>query len=121
MHVQCISQRPGHNDNIYGTGGWNFEEIKDVPDDVARKMLDHRDVYVRPADGATSSVQKVVIAAPDGAPLQEFYDQLSVMTKDQARSFIETKFNLKVDARKYPSEQAMRDYARMLVDQFGLA
>lgn len=121
MLVQCKSTRPDHSDLIYGTGKWDFEEIKDVPDDMARKMLDHRDVYARPTAVPDAPVAKVVppVQSPD-APLQEFYDQLSVMTKDQTRDFIETKFNLKVDMRKYQSETAIRDYARMLVDQFGL-
>jgi hypothetical protein len=121
MLVQCISKRPDHSDLIYGTGKWNFEEIKDVPDDAGRKMLDHRDVYRRPAVAPDTPVAKVVPPTQSqDAPLQEFYDQLSVMTKDQARDFIETKFSMKVDMRKYPSEEAIRGYARMLVDQFGL-
>jgi len=121
MHIQCLSQRPNHEDLIYGTGKWDHDEIKDVPDDLARKMLDHRDVYARPAIDPDTPVAKVVPPVPSqDAPLQEFYDQLSVMTKDQARDFIETKFSMKIDMRKYPTEEAVRGYARMLVDQFGL-
>ena len=121
MFIQCISIRPDHSDLTYGTGKWNPGEIKDVPDDVGRKMLDHRDVYVRPVSEPDAPVAKVIPPPPgQDAPLQEFYDQLSIMTKDQARDFIETKFSMKVDMRKYPTEEAVRGYARMLVDQFGL-
>ena len=121
MLVQYISLRPNHSDNIYGTGKWDFGEIKDVPDDAGRKMLNHHDVYSRPIAEPNAPVAKITPPTmSQDAPLQEFYDQLSIMTKDQARDFIETKFNMKVDIRKYPTDDAIRGYARMLVDQFGL-
>jgi hypothetical protein len=123
MHVQCISQRPNHSDIIYGTGNWDVDEIKDVPDDVAKRLLDHKDVYARPKAKSpkNAKVEKVVMPEPDKqSETQEFYDKLAIMTKEQAHDWVETNFGMKVDMRKYPTDDAMRAYARMLFEQYGV-
>jgi hypothetical protein len=119
MNVQCISERPGHVDVIYGTGAWEFKETKDVPDDVAKKMLDHADVYAKPKTKSAAVAKAVIAPVSKEDPLQEFYDSLAVMNTEQVKSFIETKFDLKLDMSKFKSEQSLRDHARMLVEQYG--
>lgn len=106
---------------IYETGPWLFEEIKDVPDSVAMKMLTHVDVYARPAVDPTAPVQKVVPTPPKEDPLQDFYDALRMMTRQQALDFIDKNFHFKLDMSQFPTDQSARDHARMLVEQYGLA
>jgi hypothetical protein len=65
-------------------------------------------------------VKKVTQPAPANSELQEFYDKLAVMTKQQAKEFIEIKFNLKLDMRKFPTDDSLRAHARMLVEQYGM-
>ena len=120
MNVQNISQRPGHTDNIYGTGQWDIGEIKDVPDDLAKRLLKHTDVYVK-ATGKLKDVPKVNIAQPTpDEPLQEIYDSVKNMNRDQMRDFVQTKFNLKLDMRKFPTDDSLREHALMLVNQYGV-
>ena len=120
MNIQNISQRPGHADNIYGTGQWEINEIKDVPDDLAKRMIKHTDVYAK-APGKPKDVSKVTIAppAPD-EPMQEIYDSVKNMSRDQMRDFVQTKFNLKLDMRKFPTDDSLREHALMLVNQYGV-
>ena len=120
MNIQCISMRPNHIDVIYGTGVWEMGEVKEVPDDLGKKMMQHPDVYTKqePVPGAPIIKVKATILNED--PLQEFYDSLAAMNKEQMKTFIETKYNLKLDMRQFPTEQRIRDHARMLVEQYGL-
>ncbi len=122
MIVQCISPRtPFTVDVIYGTGTWEPDEVKDVPDDVAKKMLRHTDVYA-PSKAKSKDVAKVLIApaSPD-EPLQEVYDSLRNMSREQLKGFVETKFGLKLDMRNYKGDEGLRQYATMLVEQYGVA
>lgn len=122
MIVQCVSPRtPFTVDVIYGTGTWEPEEVKDVPDDVAKKMVRHTDVYA-PFKGKSKEVPKVLIAAPSpDEPLQEVYDSLRNMGREQLKGFVETKFGLKLDMRSYKTDDSLRQYATMLVEQYGVA
>ena len=122
MIVQCISPRtPFTVDVIYGTGTWEPQESKDVPDDIAKRMLRHTDVYAA-SKSKSKDVPKVLIAAasPD-EPLQEVYDSLRNMSREQMRGFIETKFGLTLDMRNYKTDDSLRQYATMLVEQYGVA
>lgn len=119
MNIQCISQRPNHNDNIYGTGAWSQDEVKDVPDDLAKRLLNHRDVYVRPVDDVTGEIKKVVIAAPVTNDEQPLYDELELMSREQLRDFITNKFNQRVDMRMFKTVDSIRAHAKMLVGQYG--
>ena len=122
MHIQCISQRPVHNDLLYGTGTWSPWEVKDVPDDSAAKMLRHTDVYVRP-DMALDNVPTVTPTPPEtdaDDPRQEIYDKLQNFTLAQTKEFIKQNFNVEVSARKYPNVAAVKQYALMLVEQYGV-
>ena len=122
MIVQCISPRtPFTVDVIYGTGTWEPQESKDVPDDLAKKMLRHADVYAV-SKAKAKDVHKVLIApaSPD-EPLQEVYDSLRNMNREQMRGFIETKFGLTLDMRNYKTDDSLRQYATMLVEQYGVA
>jgi len=120
--IQNISLRQGHRDIIYGTGDWAPWELKDVPDDIGKKMIEHVDVYVE-IDGSAippGSVPKITPPTPfQEDELQEFYDKLILMSKEQMASFIETRFNIRVDVNNFASDDALRAHTRMLVDQYG--
>jgi hypothetical protein len=108
-----------HEDTIYGTGSWAFGQIKDVPDDVGKKMERHQDVYIK-APPSDEKVQKVNLTpSSTGEPLQEIYDNLLNMTDEQLRDFVKTKFNVPASKRSYPNVESVRQYARQLVDQYG--
>jgi hypothetical protein len=121
MNIQCVSKRlPETVDVMYGTGAWKPQEIKEVPDDIGKKMVHHTDVYTEVS--AIEDVKKVSIAPPDpDEPLQEMRDSLRNMNRDQLRDFIQAKFDVKLDMRKYPNEDGLRIYATMLIDQYGVA
>lgn len=119
MLIQSISTREPHEDTLYGTGNWQFGEIKDIPDDLGKKMLRHSDVYI-PASATGEAVAKVNLTpVHTGEPLQEIYDNLLNMTDEQLREFIKTKYNVPASKRQYPTVDAVRAYARQLVDQYG--
>jgi hypothetical protein len=121
MIIRCVSKRePASVDTIYGTGSWAPQETKEIPDDIGKKMIRHTDVYVQ-VDKPNAPVSKVLIAPPSpDAPLQEVHDQLRNMSREQMKEFVQTKFNVKVDLRKYPTDDSMRAYATMLVEQYGV-
>lgn len=119
MNIQCISARPDHVDNIYGTGSWDFFQVKNVPDDIGAKMKRHIDVYLVPDDQNETAPKVTPVTASNEDPLQEFYDSLAQMSVEQMKDFVETKFNMKLDMLKFPTEQGLRDHTRMLVEQYG--
>jgi len=45
MQVRYVGLRPNYNDGMYGTGTWVQGQVKDVPVEVGRKMVDHVDQY----------------------------------------------------------------------------
>lgn len=121
MHIQCISKRQTNDDLLYGTGRWASGEVKNVPDDVAARMLRHRDVYARPEGGKTlAPVADVVLPEPEVLdPAQEFYDKLQNFTMAQMQDFIKQQYNLTASRRQYPTVDAMRAYTRQLFERFG--
>jgi hypothetical protein len=119
MLIQCISTRDSHEDTIYGTGMWTFGEVKEVPDDLGKKMARHADVYV-PSTSTGEAVAKVNLTpVHTGEPLQEIYDNLFNMTDEQLREFIKSKYNVPASKRQYPTVDSVRAFARQLVDQYG--
>jgi hypothetical protein len=46
MRVKYVGLRPTTKDVLYGTGIWTTGHVKDVPAEVAEKMIRHVDVYV---------------------------------------------------------------------------
>lgn len=121
MIIQCISDRLDHRDRLYNTGAWSMFQLKVVPDAVGLKMITHRDVYVEVDGEPTDDMEHIVTEAGDlYDEMQEFYDKLYTMSKEQMKDFVEVRFGVKVDLRNYANLDKLRDYTRMLVDQYGL-
>jgi len=102
MMIQCISPREPHSVDVqYGTGLWAPQECKNVPDDVAKRMLRHADVYAKADLGAPSeclgrltealhaimghetAYAEILTTATDEAdPQFKFYDALRTLLKN---------------------------------------
>lgn len=119
--IKCILERDRHEDTIYKTGAWNTGEVKNVPDDVAKKMLRHADVYVAATAKESKGAEAVVIEPTKelSDKTQDAYDAIAKMGKEAIRTFVKSNFNMPVDLRK--PEPQLRAYAIQLVDQYGLA
>lgn len=73
MRVKYVGHRPEYKDGMYGTGSWEKDQIKEVPDEVALKMVKHVDQYQDA--GLDESVLVVSEAAPEGGQsLQELIE-----------------------------------------------
>lgn len=117
--VKCVSTRPIHEDTLYKTGQWIFGEVKRVPDEIAKKMLRHGDVYERATEEEAPDAEDVVIEPPPKEDrTQEAYDAIAKMNKESIRAFVQSNFNRGVDLRQ--SEAKLRAYATQLVDQYGI-
>jgi len=121
MNIQFIAKQHAHVDHNYGTGEWEPEQIKDVPEEIGRKMISHADVYALAKKAPKADVEKVVINHAPEIEAQDINDQISIMDKKQAADFIERNFNQKVDMRSFKTEESIRAHARMLYNQFGVA
>ena len=119
MRVQCVSKHPSHRDHIYNTGMWQHEQVKDVPDDVARKMLLHRDVYVVPIKIPKGKIEEVIINNHEEELIRDMHSKIALFTPEQARNFIERNYNQKVDLRSFKKDGDIQRHALMLYDQYG--
>jgi hypothetical protein len=119
--VKCISIRELHEDTLYKTGAWLAGDVKKVPDDLAKKMLRHKDVFATASAKEAKGAEEVVIEPPkeENDEVQQAYDAINQMNKEQIKTFVRTKFNMPVDLRK--PETQLRAQAIQLVDRFGLA
>ncbi len=119
MIIQCISERKTHRDTSFNTGDWLQHQFKDVPDDVGRRMLWHTDVYALAKKPPKGRVEKVVIDTSEEDHLQDMHSKISLMTKEQARNFIERNYGRKIDLRHFKTDDSIRAEALMLFNQFG--
>lgn len=120
MKVKYIFPRNDHMDNLYKTGSWDFGESKEVPDDVAKKLLVHYDSYVASTDNPTEKVViKPVAETQDNSQIQDTYDLINAMEKPALKTYIKTQFNRNVDMRQYKEVGSLRKYATQLTDQYG--
>ena len=117
--IKYIGKRPAYRDGAYGTGiEWVQGQTQLVPDDKARLMLRHPDVYVT-GDAATAEV--AVIDAPkpqDDDTSQEARDAIATMNKDALETYAKTHFQIDIDKRL--GVEKLRAKVAGLVDQYGL-
>ena len=119
--IKYIGHRPVYKDGCYGTKA-EFEKGQTLmlPDDVARKMLRHPDVYVL---GEKPTGDTVEVADPGDrsgqkdVDLQEAIDSLRTMNKVSLKQYAQTHFRVELpDA----AVGEMRDRVRTMVEQYGL-
>lgn len=123
MNIECVLNRPSHVDTSYGTGIWSFGQVKNIADDVARRMIRHNDVYVPFSGEVTGDIQNVTPEQAKSVEYEEKEMQLldvATMSKAQLYDFITKNFNIRADLKVYKTEQSLRDYATQLFHQFGL-
>lgn len=122
MLIQYISHRQWYKDTLYGTGEWLKEEVKDVPDSTAKKMLRHPDVYATPREEVgvvveTVSEQPEVSESKDFE--QEARDAVAAMsTKEAVADYAQINFGVTVP--KTLTLENMKQRATTLIDQYGV-
>lgn len=123
MRIRYQGFRPRHRDNLYGTGDWEAGTVKEVPEDMGRKLLRHPDVFRRAKNGA-EAVETVAAPEPgrpdaEAARAQEARDIVAAMTDRQAvADFALANFQRRLDRKQ--GLAAMKREAVMLIDQYGL-
>ena len=119
MNVQYISHRERHIDTLYKTGPWVTGEVKEVPDDLGRRMLKHADVYSMSKEPASTKVLLQSDEPSEFDKMSETYDLVNAMQEDSIRSFVQTQFGRDLDGRVHDVVK-LRQMAIGLVDQYGI-
>jgi hypothetical protein len=120
--IKYIGKRETYREGAYGTGivFAHGQTVNIEDDELARKMLRHKDVYVR--GDAKAAVETTTSKAKDAAqaeedPVQDTRDAIATMNKDALESFTKTHFGVDLDKRK--SVSSLRDAVTHLIDRFG--
>lgn len=121
--IKYIGKRETYREGAYGTGivFAHGQTVNIEDDELARKMLRHKDVYVRGDAAEAETAEAVKTPAKDGDtedPLQETRDAIATMNKGALKDFAKTNFNVDIDSRKSVGD--LRTQAMGLLDQFGL-
>ena len=123
MLVRYRGIRPRHRDNLYQSGDWAEGDVKEVPEDMGRKLLRHPDVFRRAKNGA-EAVETVAAPEPgrpdaEAALAQEARDIVAAMTDKQAvADFALANWQRKLNQRQ--SLDSLKREAVMLIYQYGL-
>lgn len=131
--VSYIGKKPFF-DRLYNTGlTFDVGQVRDVPDDMARLFLRHKDLFVvldtapkTPKTKETDNTQALIDQqAKETAEkiknqnnLQDLYTQVSVMDKDALEQF--AKDHYQIDLNKRRSLENLREEVIGLIDQFGV-
>ena len=121
--IKYIGKRPTYRDGAYGSGlvFTQGETVNVEDDDLARKLLRHKDVYVAgDADQASATVAAGSAKKDDGAEddAQDTRDAIANMTKAALKDYAKTHFSVDLDPHKSVAEQRMQVVG--LFDQFGV-
>ena len=119
MNVQYISHRDSHIDTLYKTGPWVTGEVKEVPDDIGRRMVKHADVYSMSTEPASTKVLLQADEPSEFDKISETYDMVNAMQEDSIRTFVKTQFMRDLDGRVHDVVK-LRQMAIGLVDQYGI-
>lgn len=124
--IKYIGHRQTYREGTYGSGiVFTQGETVNVEDDqLAAKLLRHKDVYVR--GGADDVADSPIVVdshnKKDGdeqeQKTQDQRDVIAAMDKDALDTFAKTHFQVNVDRRK--SVESLRAQVIGLVDQYGL-
>jgi hypothetical protein len=119
--VQFTALRNNHVDHICGTGAWACLQVKDVPVDVARRLLRFHDTYSVPGtvDGPVEVVVFDTSEQEAQSKLYETLNAISLMDRDAAQTFIYNNFGQTIKLNEYTDDSA-RAYARQCFDLYGL-
>lgn len=104
LPVQMIANRDYVNDNMYGTGRWERDEIKLVAPDVLAKLVRHTDVYKettaeKAAEAQAQEVEAVVKKTTDeqnDAATQQLRDSVNQMPRDAVIEYAAVHYGLKI-------------------------
>lgn len=119
--IKYIGHRENYREGCYGSGlVFDRDQTINVDDDLARKLLKHKDVYVLgDADESNStSTPKQKPADDEDDSQQNMRDSIAVMTKAALTEFAKTHFNADLNQRQSVGD--MRIQVTGLVDQFGV-
>jgi len=117
--IKYIGKRTTHTDNLYGTGlVWAPDQVHNVEDGVAAKMLAHTDTYenAKTVKGEKQATAKVIPEEKDEhdeVPLPN----LEIMDKEALQNFAQLHYGEQLDGRMTVS--TMRDRISSLVNSKG--
>ena len=148
VSIKYIGKREPWHDRLYRTGlVFDCNQVRSIPWDMARKFLQHEDLFEKVAadekvDGdkanqkSNDDTQNDSNQAPDDtqalldeqtaknkdkddeqSQLQALYDQVNVMDKDALKDFAFTHYQQKLNKSK--SEENLRIEVNGMIDQFG--
>lgn len=116
VSIKYIGARAEYTDGTYGTRiHWARGESKMVPEDKARLMLKHPDVYIQ--GDLDAPTPKLPAEKDPEEDVQDLRDSIANMSKESLLTYAQTHFNMKLDKRQ--SVENLRTAAIQLVDQFG--
>ncbi len=131
--ISYIGKKP-FVDRLYNTGlTFDVGQVRDVPEDMARLFLRHKDLFAvsdkapkvskpKETDNTQALIdQKAKETAEKNKSennLQELYTQVSVMDKDALEQF--AKDHYQIDLNKRKSLENLREEVVGLIDQFGV-
>lgn len=118
--IKYIGVRPEYREGAYGSGlVFQQDQTINVEDDeLARKLLRHKDVYVLgDAEGAPVAAKQEKAKADDEDNQQDIRDAVANMTKAALSTFAQAHFSATLDARKSVAD--LRTQVVGLIDQFG--
>jgi hypothetical protein len=121
--IKYIGPRPVYIEGTYGSKIiFQQGEVKQVPKELAYKLLKHADVYAEVKD-VPATVETVVVkeeeADPEEDNLQHYRDTVANLDKESLETFAQTNFRVKLDGRK--SVDKLRSEVIQLIDQYGLS
>jgi len=118
VSVKYIGVRPEYIDGAYGTRIHFVKgESRLVPEEKARLMLKHKDVY-EPGDDDSKVLVVDDVPKKDDDEMQDMRDAINVMDKDALSVYAITHFSVKLDKRREVG--SLRSQVTSLVDQYGL-
>jgi hypothetical protein len=141
--IMYVGPRPRMTDPLYGTGEWSRSEdgetcsdtnLKQIPNDIARKMLKHGDVWIEATADIISSKfpgQNPLKSAPvvpadaevkkdEDEESQDVRDAINAMTdKKVLANFIAANYSGMKISGKLSLENTKQEAIR-IVDQFGV-
>lgn len=134
--VKYIGKRNPWTDRLYSSG-LTFEpnQVREVPDDVAKKLLRHVDLFettdekakaepkAEPKDDTIAQLEEgkatKTAKQKDVNQLSDLHDQINQMEKDSLERFAKEHFNQDIDKRI--GIDKLRDQVRGWLDQYGAA
>lgn len=131
--IAYIGKKP-FSDRLYNTG-LNFDvgQVREVPDDMARLFLRHKDLFAvsdkapkvskpKETDNTQALIdqkaKEIAEKTKDENNLQDLYTQVSVMDKDALEQFAKDRYQ--VDLNKRKAVETLREEVVGLIDQFGV-